>query len=50
MHTEDGKSNSEHEHNDRAKYAHQNVSGYKYRHNTQPRMLPFKFPQLDLMI
>jgi len=50
MHTKHGKSNSEHEDNDGAKYAYQKISNNKNGHNAQPRMLPFEFLQLDLMI
>jgi len=50
LHTKDGKSNSEHKHNDGAKYAHQKVSSNKNGHDAQPWMLPLEFSQLDLMV
>jgi len=50
MHTKNGEGNSKHKHDDGAKYAHQNVSSCKNGHNAQPGMLPFEFPQCNLMI
>jgi len=50
MHTKDGKSNSEHKHNDGAKYAHQKISNDKNDRNTQSWMLPFELSQLYLII
>ena len=50
MHTKQWKGNSEHKHNDGAKYAHQKISSNENSHYTQPWMLPFEFSQLDLMI